>query len=254
MKLIVTGLFTALAAAALFTAATANAEPERPANCTAADLAGVSAGVAASTSSYLFTHPDVNDFFTSQAGKPHSEMQAAVKAYFSTNPETENDLRAIRQPSSTSGSGASCRRSVSHEAPDGRGDRRGDIGWSADYATDGQRRCLCRWRPPDYGERLREHRRYRAAVRAAARGLCAASGRPAASTTSAECPCLRGIQRPLGQRQRLQPLDVLCRELTDHRGELVHGGVEDVLDRFDATDAAGNPPPSGTKVSMLPPK
>ncbi|SHY25165.1 membrane protein [Mycobacteroides abscessus subsp. abscessus] len=25
-------------------------------------------------------------------------MQAAVKAYFSTNPETENDLRAIRQP------------------------------------------------------------------------------------------------------------------------------------------------------------
>ncbi|WP_078280832.1 heme-binding protein [Mycobacteroides franklinii] len=98
MKLIATGLFTALGAAALFAAASANAEPERPPNCTAADLAGVSAGVAASTSSYLFTHPDVNDFFTSQAGKPHSEVQSAVRAYFSTNPEAENELRAIRQP------------------------------------------------------------------------------------------------------------------------------------------------------------
>ncbi|AMW21543.1 hypothetical protein BKG83_03025 [Mycobacteroides chelonae] len=98
MKLVATSLFTALSAAALFTAAAANAEPERPPNCTAADLAGVSAGVAASTSSYLYTHPEVNDFFTSLAGKPHSEMQSAVKAYFSTNPEAENDLRSIRQP------------------------------------------------------------------------------------------------------------------------------------------------------------
>ncbi|NGX09556.1 hemophore-related protein [Mycobacteroides franklinii] len=98
MKLIATSLFTALGAAALFTAAAANAEPDRPPNCTAADLAGVSAGVAASTSSYLFTHPDVNDFFTSQAGKPHSEVQSAVRAYFSTNPDAENDLRGIRQP------------------------------------------------------------------------------------------------------------------------------------------------------------
>ncbi|MBB4852829.1 hemophore-related protein [Mycobacteroides chelonae] len=98
MKMIARSLFTALGAAALFTAAAANADPDRPPNCTAADLAGVSAGVAASTSSYLFTHPDVNDFFTSQAGKPHSEMQTAVKAYFSTNPDAENDLRAIRQP------------------------------------------------------------------------------------------------------------------------------------------------------------
>lgn len=98
MKLIGVGFFTALGAAALVTAAAANAEPDRPPNCTAADLAGVSAGVAASTSSYLFTHPDVNDFFTSQAGKPHPEVQSAVKSYFSTNPEAENDLRAIRQP------------------------------------------------------------------------------------------------------------------------------------------------------------
>ncbi|MGH3725650.1 MAG: heme-binding protein [Mycobacterium sp.] len=98
MKLIVTSLFTALGAAALFTAVAANAEPERPPNCTAADLAGISAGVAASTSSYLFTHPDVNDFFTGLAGKPRSEVQSAVKSYFSTNSDAENDLRSIRQP------------------------------------------------------------------------------------------------------------------------------------------------------------
>ena len=30
-----------------------------PPNCTAADLAGVAAGVSAATSAYLFTHPEV---------------------------------------------------------------------------------------------------------------------------------------------------------------------------------------------------
>lgn len=98
MKLIATSLFTAIGAAALVTAAAANAEPERPPNCTAADLAGVSAGVAASTSSYLFTHPDVNDFFTGLAGKPHPEVQSAVKTYMDANPDTAADLRGIRQP------------------------------------------------------------------------------------------------------------------------------------------------------------
>lgn len=47
--------------------ATAAADPP---NCTAADLAGVMAGVSAGTSSYLFTHPEVNAFFTSLKGKP----------------------------------------------------------------------------------------------------------------------------------------------------------------------------------------
>ncbi|MEU9805160.1 heme-binding protein [Mycobacterium sp. NPDC050853] len=98
MKLIATSLFTALGAAALFTAVAASAEPERPANCTAADLAGVSAGVAASTSSYLFTHPDVNEFFTGLQGRPHPEVQSTVKSYMDANPETAADLRGIRQP------------------------------------------------------------------------------------------------------------------------------------------------------------
>ena len=58
-----------IAGAMLFgTAATAAAHP--PPNCTAADLASVMSGVSAGTSSYLFTHPDVNAFFTGLKGKP----------------------------------------------------------------------------------------------------------------------------------------------------------------------------------------
>ena len=52
---------------AAFPAAPAWADPP---NCTAADLAGVAAGVSAATSAYLFTHPDVNDFVTGLKGQP----------------------------------------------------------------------------------------------------------------------------------------------------------------------------------------
>jgi hemophore-related protein len=69
-----------------------------PPNCTAADLAGVMAGVSAGTSAYLFTHPDVNAFFTSLKGKPRDEMNSAVQAYMADNPQVRDELRAVRQP------------------------------------------------------------------------------------------------------------------------------------------------------------
>jgi hemophore-related protein len=69
-----------------------------PPNCTAADLAGVMAGVSAGTSAYLFTHPDVNAFFTSLKGKPRDEMNTAVEAYMADNPQVRDELRAVRQP------------------------------------------------------------------------------------------------------------------------------------------------------------
>jgi hemophore-related protein len=69
-----------------------------PPNCTAADLAGVSAGVAAATSAYLFTHPDVNDYFTSLKGRPRSEMRAQLQQYMDANPQVHADLEGIRQP------------------------------------------------------------------------------------------------------------------------------------------------------------
>ena len=76
------------------TAATAAADPP---NCTAADLAGVMAGVNAGMSTYLFTHPDVNAFFTSLKGKSRDEMRTEVTNYFNANPQVRDEIQAVRQ-------------------------------------------------------------------------------------------------------------------------------------------------------------
>ena len=77
------------------TAATAAADPP---NCTAADLAGVMSGVNAGMSAYLFTHPDVNAFFTSLKGKPRDEMRTDVQAYLDANQQVRDEITAVRQP------------------------------------------------------------------------------------------------------------------------------------------------------------
>ncbi|BBX03331.1 heme-binding protein [Mycolicibacterium moriokaense] len=74
--------------------ATAAADPP---NCTAADLAGVMAGVSAGTSTYLFTHPDVNAFFTGLKGKTREEMSAEIQTYLDAHPQVRDELRAVRQ-------------------------------------------------------------------------------------------------------------------------------------------------------------
>lgn len=85
-----------IAGAMLFgTTATAVADPP---NCTAADLSGVMAGVSAGTSTYLFTHPDVNAFFTGLKGKSRDQMSTEIRAYFDANPRVRDELRAVRQP------------------------------------------------------------------------------------------------------------------------------------------------------------
>ena len=67
-------------------------------NCTAADLAGVSAGVSAATSAYLFTHPDVNAFATGLNGRPRDQVLADVQDYLGAHPQTRDEIRAIRKP------------------------------------------------------------------------------------------------------------------------------------------------------------
>jgi hemophore-related protein len=79
-------------------AASAQPPAPNPPNCTAADLAGVASGVSASTSAYLFTHPDVNNFFTSLEGKPREEIRDDVQNYLNANPQVKGELTAIRQP------------------------------------------------------------------------------------------------------------------------------------------------------------
>jgi hemophore-related protein len=91
----------AIAGAMLFGAlpsAMADDPALNPPNCSAADLAGVSSGVSAATSTYLFTHPDVNWFFTSLEGQPRDQIRDDVKTYLDANPQTKADLTGIRQP------------------------------------------------------------------------------------------------------------------------------------------------------------
>ena len=73
----------ALAGAMLFGgASSASAEPPpppAPPGCSAGDLAQVSGTVGTAMADYLFTHPDVNDFFTSLRGLPNEELRGDVR-------------------------------------------------------------------------------------------------------------------------------------------------------------------------------
>ncbi len=79
------------------TAATAAADPP---DCTAADLANVMSGVNAGMANYLFTHPDVNNFFTGLKGKTREEMKTEITAYADANPQVRDEITAVRQPAS----------------------------------------------------------------------------------------------------------------------------------------------------------
>lgn len=80
-------------------AGTAAADPApRPVNCTAGDIAGVATGVGAALSTYLFTHPDLNSFYTGLQGVPDDQVHADVENYFNAHPQEQADLENIRQP------------------------------------------------------------------------------------------------------------------------------------------------------------
>ncbi|HEX3287287.1 MAG TPA: heme-binding protein [Mycobacterium sp.] len=87
----------ALAGVMLF-GALPSALADEPPNCTAADLAGVAAGVSSATSGYLFSHPDVNYFFTSLEGKTRDQVRTEVDKYMNANPVVKGEMTGIRQP------------------------------------------------------------------------------------------------------------------------------------------------------------
>jgi heme-binding protein len=99
MKLFVS---TAIVGAALFAAAPlAHADEDPNANppaCSAADLEFVRAGVQQTTADYLFSHPDVNNFYNSLEGLTRDQSTAKVQAYMKSHPKTKADLTGIRQP------------------------------------------------------------------------------------------------------------------------------------------------------------
>lgn len=78
--------------------AQAQPPPPPPPNCSAADLAGIMSGITAATSVYLWTHPPVNEFFTTFGDIPQEEKKAALGAFLDANPQVKAELQGIRQP------------------------------------------------------------------------------------------------------------------------------------------------------------
>ena len=95
-----TMLFGGAAAAAVAAVAFAQPTPAGPPppGCTAADLAQVSGTVGTGMGDYLFSHPDVNNFFTGLRGLPNQEIRGDVQNYMNANPQVEADINGIRQP------------------------------------------------------------------------------------------------------------------------------------------------------------
>jgi hemophore-related protein len=95
---VIAAIGTGTVAGALLIGAAPAASADPPPNCTAADLAGIVGGVSTATSAYLFTHPDVNAFFTGLNGAPRDTVRPQVRQYLDANPSVATDLQAIRQP------------------------------------------------------------------------------------------------------------------------------------------------------------
>jgi hemophore-related protein len=76
----------------------ATAFADDPPSCTAGDLTQVLSGVNAGMSVYLFTHPDVNAFFTGLKGMSREDMRAAVSDYLQANPVVRDQIQEVRQP------------------------------------------------------------------------------------------------------------------------------------------------------------
>lgn len=80
-------------------AGTAAADDPPPPGCTTADMTGVMSGASAAMAAYLFTHPDVNAFFSGLQGLPKAQVRDETESYLAANPAVHAELEAIRAPS-----------------------------------------------------------------------------------------------------------------------------------------------------------
>jgi len=87
-----------LGAGGLFFGAAGTAAADPVPGCTAADVTAVMSGVSTSMTAYLFTHPDVNNFFTSLQGQKKGVAKQRTKDYLAANPQVRGELEAIRAP------------------------------------------------------------------------------------------------------------------------------------------------------------
>ena len=87
-----------IGAGGVLLALAAPAVADTPPGCTVADFTNVATGVDAATTAYLFTHPDVNAFFTGLQGQPKASVKSQVQAYMQANPQVQAELQAITAP------------------------------------------------------------------------------------------------------------------------------------------------------------
>jgi hemophore-related protein len=78
--------------------ALADPPPPPPPGCSAGDFEQLKSQVAAATAAYMFSHPDVNAFFSTLRGQPKDQVHQAVQDYFAGNPQAQQELAGIRQP------------------------------------------------------------------------------------------------------------------------------------------------------------
>jgi hemophore-related protein len=90
----------AVAGALLVGSVPALADPPPPPapGCSAGDFEQTKSQVAAATSVYMYTHPDVNAFFSSLKGVGREQAKSQIDSYFAGNPQAQSDIAGIRQP------------------------------------------------------------------------------------------------------------------------------------------------------------
>ncbi len=89
---------TVLGVSAALIGGATNAAANPGPGCTAGDITGVETQVAGAMTGYFFTHPPVNDFFSSLQALPREEAFGRAKAYLDANPQTDAEIKAIRGP------------------------------------------------------------------------------------------------------------------------------------------------------------
>lgn len=67
--------------------------------CTTADMTGVMSVASAALADYLFSHPEVNAFFTGLQGLPKTTVRDQTESYLNANPSVRADLESIRSAS-----------------------------------------------------------------------------------------------------------------------------------------------------------
>lgn len=95
----VTRFAAAATSSAALLAAPGVAAADPPPGCTTADMTGVMSAASAALADYLFTHPEVNAFFTGLQGLPKTAVRDQTESYLDANPSVRAELENIRSAS-----------------------------------------------------------------------------------------------------------------------------------------------------------